>query len=86
MDKLLGALVCVAMICTSTAVLAADGTVEPTISTGLPWFDGLIQIVGAVYIICSVLAALLPSEWTATKVLARIAGDIRGILNPPRKD
>lgn len=47
--------------------------------TGIPWLDALVKIAGAVGLIGSLLANVLPKEWGLTETLARLFLDGRKI-------
>jgi hypothetical protein len=61
----------------------SDPTLTDLPVTGIPAVDNLIRVLGAVYVIASVLALVLPRTWTATQWLAKFAADLRGILRKP---
>ena len=51
----------------------------PLFTTGTKWLDAVLGMLGAVWAFLSFLANTLPTSWEVTKVLARIATDIRGV-------
>lgn len=63
---------------------------EPTLDglslTGNPTIDALIQLVGAVYIALTMLHVVLPKNWRVSKIVAKFAADIKGLLSKTDSD
>ena len=59
-----------------------DPTVVPDILpvTGLPWADATLKILGAVGVIGSFLATVLPRYLVITQLLAKGFADLRGVV------
>lgn len=49
------------------------------LATGNHTLDAILQIVGAIYLLLSVLSHVLPRSWRITQIIARIVLDMRGI-------
>ncbi len=52
---------------------------DPIPLTGFPWLDAAVKIAGAVGLIGSLLANVLPKTWGFTEVLARLFIDGRKV-------
>ena len=77
-------LIVLAPVLTFTSiVLAAEPGIIDVPVTGHANVDSAIKFIGAIYVILSVLAAVLPKAWTFTQVLARFTADLRGVLTKP---
>lgn len=63
---------------------------DPTITdipvTGIPLVDNVIRVLGAVYVICTVLALVLPQTWRATQLIAKFAADLRSLMSKPKAE
>lgn len=57
-----------------------DVVLENLPTTGYPLVDAVLQIVGAVYVICSALLLFLPKHWAFTQRLAKFFADLKGVL------
>lgn len=47
------------------------------LSTGNPKIDAILQIIGALYLLLSLLTRVLPAQWRVTQVLAKVVADMR---------
>ena len=56
------------------------------ISTGIPAIDNVIAVIGALVVLASTLAAIMPKHWPLTQFLARWSSDVKGVLKPAPKD
>jgi hypothetical protein len=51
--------------------------IDPIPLTGIPWLDAAVKIAGAIGLIGSLLANVLPKTWGLTEILARFFADGR---------